>query len=299
MDIVKLSGGSFGCEVRGIDAAALSDADAARLVDLLYAEHVVVVRGQRLAPADYLRYGSRFGEPAGYVRKVVQKDRTIEGFPAIFVVSNSPRTPEQLREDANHWHTDGSFNTVPNNVTMLYTEEAPKAGGETMFTDMAAAYDALSPLEQLLLEGLQVRHYMFAGKPMGDEVMPANPFSEEDKARMKEVVQPIVRPHPATGRKALYAVSGSAICIEGMPRERSDAILAHLKTHATQARFRQQAKGDPGDIVIWDNWATMHRARPMSYTEAEGQRRRLLRISTRGEPPHLAQRRAAALPTTL
>jgi len=127
---------------------------------------------------------------------------------------------------------------------------------------------------------------------MGDEVMPANPFSEEDKARMQEVLQPIVRAHPATGRKALYAVSGSAICIEGMPRERNDAILAHLKTHATLERFRRQCKGELGDILIWDNWATMHRARPMTYTDEDGQRRRLLRISTRGTPPHLQRARS-------
>ena len=262
MEVSKLAGGSFGCEVRGIDVQALSEAEAARLVELLYAEHVLVVRGQQLEPAEYVRFGSRFGEPAGYVRKAVRNDRTVEGFPTVFIVANSPRTPQQLREDANHWHTDGSFNPEPNNVTMLYTVEAPRVGGETMFADMAVAYDALSPLEKLLLEGLPVRHYMFAGKPMGDEVMPANPFSEEDKARMQEVLQPIVRAHPATGRKALYAVSGSAICIEGMPRERNDAILAHLKTHATLERFSRQCKGELGDILIWDNWATMHRARP-------------------------------------
>jgi taurine dioxygenase len=274
--------GTFGAFVDQIDLTRpLDTADTRRLVDSLYQHHILVVRGQSgLSSADYLRFGQLWGEPIKFYRP----HHRDQGFPELIVIHNSPDTPEPQRDGAMHWHADSSYEPVPASVTMLLAIEAPLVGNETLFADMAAAWDALPEAMKARIENLQVRHQT-SGRKM-QPTMLAGEKRGYDAAGpdMPEVIQPLVLAHPATGRKGLYAISGSTIGIVGMEDGEAIALLKELKQFALQQRFIQSARAEPGSIVIWDNFAVLHCATPTEYSKEDGKRRLLHRISTRGLP---------------
>lgn len=279
---VKQLNGPFGAQIEAVDLARETDADTVRqIVDLLHQNHVVLVRNQRLSKAEYARFGRQWGDPILFFR---ESHRNAE-FPELIEIKNSPDTPERMRDGAMHWHSDSSYQKLPASVTMLYAIEAPQAGGDTLFVDMAAAYDALPDETRERIEDLQVNHFLTAGKMLeGEKIGGGGMISEEEKKRVEPPIHPLVIRHPVTGRKALYAVSGSAYGIVGMSENEGEALLLELKRHAIQERFRLKVKAEVGDILIWDNFATMHSATALEYSAAEGKRRLLYRISTTGLP---------------
>lgn len=277
--------GPFGVEVTGLDLSQVLDEGVVKqLVDLLYEHRILVIRDQKLSPADYVRFGHHWGDPIEFF---LPTHRDPE-HPEMIRISNSPDTPLSQRDGAAHWHTDSSYETVPASVTMLYAAEAPEVGGETMFIDMAAAHDALPPSQQAELSDIQVRHMVVGGKSLklDNEKVGGEETEEVRRQREKESpLHPLVRRHPVTDRAALYAVSGSAYGIEGQSEEEGAELLTKLKTHAVQERFRQRVKACTGDVLIWDNLSTLHSATPLEYSDAPGKRRLLYRISTRNLPP--------------
>jgi taurine dioxygenase len=274
--------GPFGAAVEGLDlGAGLADDEMRMLVDLLCRHRFLLIRGQKLNKAQYAAFGRRWGEPLPFF---IPSHRDPEQ-PELIHVRNSPAVPENQRDGAAHWHTDSSYETVPASVTMLYAVEAPALGGETLFADMVAAWNALPEAERAALRGLQVRHMVIGGKAMGGEKIGGNRHDEEvRRQREKEMpLHPLVRRHPLAGHEALYAISGSACGIEGMGAAEGEALLARLKAHATQPRFVQACKARVGDILLWDNFSTLHSATPLEYSDEDGKRRLLYRISTRGQ----------------
>lgn len=288
---VKRLPGPFGAEVSNVDVARDCDASTIhRLVDLLAEQHILIIHDQKLSKAEYAAFGRHFGTPLPFF---IESHRDKE-YPDLIRISNAANTPATQRDGAAHWHTDSSYETVPASVTMLYALEAPDEGGATLFTDMAAAYDALPEETRRRIDGMRVKHMVVGGKAIGDEKVGASHNTEEvRRKREKEMpVHPLVLPHPITGRKALYAISGSAYGIEGMPDEEGLALLTELKLHALQERFRQSYKAVANDILIWDDLATLHSATPLEYSDEPGKRRMLYRISTTGLPPVYADRAA-------
>lgn len=274
--------GPFGAFVDQLDLTRPLDyAETRQLVDGLFEHHILVVRGQAgLGSPDYLRFGQLWGEPISFYRP----HHRDQGFPELIVIHNSPSTPEAQRDGAMHWHADSSYEPVPASVTMLLAIEAPLVGNETLFADMAAAWDALPEAMKARIEGLQVRHQT-SGRKMQPTLLPGEKRGYDAAGpAMPEVIQPLVLAHPATGRKGLYAVSGSTIGIVGMEDEAAIALLKELKQFALQPQFIQRARAEPGSIVIWDNFAVLHSATPTEYSDEEGKRRLLHRISTRGLP---------------
>jgi taurine dioxygenase len=137
----------------------------------------------------------------------------------------------------------------------------PSKGGQTLFADMYAAYDDLPDAMKRRIEPMIVLHH-YGNRDDLDEVSrtAASKLSDDQKQKMNWVRHKLVRTHYGTGRKALYSVSGSSFEIEGMPRDEAVALLDELKAHALQEKYRYSHTYEVGDVVLWDDLATLHSA---------------------------------------
>jgi taurine dioxygenase len=191
-----------------------------------------------------------------------------------------------VRNGAVAWHTDGGYIEDPTTVTMLYAVRVPKAGGETLVADMAAAYDALEAPDRIEADRL-VAYHLYGGGAVDDDERPASPMTPEARRAARDVAKPVVLAHPVTGRRALYAMAQTPFRIEGKSEAEGAAILARLKAHATQETFVYEHRYEVGDILIFDTLSTLHRAKAEIGTaaSAEADNARLLwRLSAKGLP---------------
>ncbi len=178
------------------------------------------------------------------------------------------------------WHSDSSFKAVPAKYSLLHARSIPSKGGNTEFADMRAAYDALDQETKDLIEPLICQHsQMFSRAKLG-----FSDFTGEERERFKPVLQRLVRVHPSSGRKSLY-LSSHAGTIVGWTEPEAKALLLDLTEAATQREFVYSHKWRVGDLVMWDNRATMHRARPFPHDEPRDVRRTTLM----GDGPTVAQ----------
>jgi taurine dioxygenase len=269
----------FGAEASGIDLAQpLSQAAFEDIERLFFASQVLALRGQRLTPAQFVAFARRFGPPEPHVIDQFHHPEDSN----ILILSNRRRDgrPVGLADAGSYFHTDYSYLQVPARATMLYSLEVPKVGGNTLFADQYAAYDGLSEAMKKRIEALVGIHH-YGNRKVADEMSrtAASPLTDEQKAKMPLITHPIVRPHPVTGRKALYAVSGSSYGIVGMPCDEALALLDELAAHATQAKYVHSYPYAVGDIVIWDNASLLHSA---TLTDPEDPRT-LWRITVKEE----------------
>ncbi|HEY7601661.1 MAG TPA: TauD/TfdA family dioxygenase [Methylomirabilota bacterium] len=169
------------------------------------------------------------------------------------------------------WHTDASFQDPAGRYSMLSAKVVPPAGAETEYADMRSAYDALPAATKARLEGLRVHHSIaHSRETLGFE------FSPEESARLRGAVHPLVRTIPRSGRRSLYLASHASRVV-GWSVPEGRLLLRDLTEHATQPEFVYRHAWRVGDLVIWDNRATMHRARPFDdFTH----RRELRRVTT-------------------
>jgi alpha-ketoglutarate-dependent 2,4-dichlorophenoxyacetate dioxygenase len=169
------------------------------------------------------------------------------------------------------WHTDASFQDPPGRYSMLSARVVPPVRADTEFADMRAAYDALDAPTKTRLEGLRVHHSIaYSRQTLGFE------FAEEEQAKLQGAVHPLVRTIPRSGRRSLYVASHASRVI-GWPVPEGRLLLRDLIEHATQLEFVYRHEWRVADFVIWDNRATMHRARPFDDTKY---RRELRRVTT-------------------
>jgi taurine dioxygenase len=259
METKTLSPG-FGLEASGIDIAKpMSDDTFADIERTFFAGQVLVLRDQKLTPAQFVAFARRFGPPEPHV--IDQFHHPAD--PNILILSNRRKDgqPVGLADAGTYFHTDYSYLQVPARATMLYSIEVPKTGGNTLFANQYAAYDGLpETMKQRIAPMIAVHHY--GNRKVEDEMsrVAASPLTDEQKAKMPLITHPIVRPHPVTGRKALYAVSGSSYGIVGMPDDEAVALLDELAAHATQPKYRLSYAYRVGDVVIWDNASLLHSA---------------------------------------
>ena len=259
LDTRPLSPG-FGLEASGIDLSQpLSDTAFADLEPTFFAGQVLVLRNQSLTPAQYVAFARRFGPPEPHV--IDQFHHPAD--PNILILSNRKKDgqPIGLADAGTYFHTDYSYLQVPARATMLYSIEVPRSGGHTLFANQYAAYDELPESMKRRIEGLVAIHH-YGNRKVPDEMSrtAASPLTSEQKAKMPLITHPIVRPHPVTGRKALYAVSGSSYGIVGMREDEAVALLDELAEHATQPKYVYSLAYRLGDIVIWDNASLLHSA---------------------------------------
>jgi taurine dioxygenase len=257
---VKSLSVAFGGETADVDLSApLSHEAFAELEAAFFAAQVLVLRGQSITPAQYVAFACRFGPPEPHV--IDQFHHPVD--PNILILSNRTKhgRPLGLADAGSYYHTDYSYLQVPARATMLYSIEVPKVGGNTLFANQYAAYDGLSDaMKRRVAKLVGVHHY--GNRKVADEMCrtAASPLTDAQKAKLPLITHPIVRAHPVTGRKALYAVSGSSYGIVGMPQDAALALLEELATHATQPKFLLDYAYRPGDVVIWDNASLLHSA---------------------------------------
>ena len=264
--------------VTGLDLNRPADAATqAALREALNRNLVLCIRGQKLAPPAFRDAMARFGTPM--LRKQLA---STEECAEVNVISSEDRDVlgdgKKLVNGAS-WHTDDSFMREPCSLTMLYGVIVPSRGGDTQFVNMHAAYEALSPGMKARIEGLQVIHKYQSSRQ-------TNKVSKRPDAEMKampEATHPLVRTHPETGRKALYLNANRMEQVVGMDRAESDALLDTLIAHAIEPRFQYRHVWRQGDIVIWDNRATMHKA---NADYPEGERRVMHRVIVAGDAPY-------------
>jgi taurine dioxygenase len=250
----------FGVETADIDLSLpLSDAVFGQLEQAFYANQVLALRGQRITAAQFAAFAGRIGPPQPHVIDQFHHPED----PNILILSNVKRDgkPTGLQDAGSYFHTDYSYLAVPARATTLYSRVVPKVGGDTLFANQLAAYDDLpAAMKQRIDPLLAIHHY--GNRHDVDEASrtAASRLSDEQKATMPLITHRIARPHPVTGRKALYAVSGSSFGIVGMPDDEARDLLDELAAHSTQPKYQLRFRYGVGDIVLWDNAALLHSA---------------------------------------
>lgn len=277
--------GPFGIAVAGLALADATNDQFDALAELLYANHILVIRGQDLSPEKYIAFGRRWGELVPYF----QTRWTLPGHPDILMITNEA-VPGRALPPAENWHADGTYLDRPHSVTMLYGREAPSEGGETWFAGTALAYDALDSADRARFDGLKVLHMKNGGDRLAlpEEHERAlsldSQTTEEERANLRAVTHPLVLRHPVTGRPALYCSTTTAYGIEGMTEDAAIDLLLEVKRHVLKPQFRQSHKTLPGEVLLWDNHAVLHKAAPTPLSNADGERRILHRITVNGLP---------------
>jgi alpha-ketoglutarate-dependent 2,4-dichlorophenoxyacetate dioxygenase len=241
---------------------------------------VLVFHDQKFTDAEQLAFAQRFDGQlhAKTGISVLQKSRL--GNEALTDISNLDEDGEIMQSGDRRrmyslgnrlWHTDASFQDPPGRYSMLHARVVPEVSADTEYADMRAAYDALSDEMKERLEGLMVHHSIaYSRMTLGFE------FSPEEAERLAGAVHPLVRTIPGSGRKSLYLASHASTIID-WPVPEARLLLRDLVEHATQPQFCYRHSWQVGDLVIWDNRATMHRG--IAYDDTK-YRRELRRVTS-------------------
>ena len=259
MESRKLSSG-FGVEVHGVDLSRPLPAPVFQeLWNLFFENQVLVVKSQNLKAKEFLAFARCFGKPEPHVIDQFHHPEHAD----ILILSNVVKDgrPTGLADAGTYFHTDYSYLEVPARATMLYSIQVPKNGGDTLFANQYAAYEDLPKEAKAKIQNLVALHH-YGNRDDQDKSSRtvASVLTEEQEEKVTWVRHRVARPHPVTGRTALYSISGSSFGIEGMLREDAVALLDELKVHSTQEKYQLRLKYGVGDVVIWDNASLLHSA---------------------------------------
>ncbi len=274
LHIAPLSG-VVGAEVSGVDLATeLDQATFASIHRAFIEHHVLVFRDQDLTPEQQMAFGRRFGE--------LDTHPFVEGSAAHSEVLDIITEPDDTINFGGGWHCDVTFLPEPDMGSILYAVQVPPVGGDTLFANQIAAYEALSETMQSMLAGLQATHsaerqYGAGGYSTQSKAM----TTTEARAAAFTVDHPVVRTHPESNKLALYVNAGFTTHIRGLKREESAALLDLLLTHAVKEKFTCRVQWRPGSVVLWDNRAVQHYA----LHDYAGERRHMRRITVKGDRP--------------
>lgn len=273
--------GALGAEISGVDLSQpVPDETFAEIRSALHNHQVIFFRDQQLTPDQHKAFSARFGDLLE-----VPFVRALEGHAEILPVMKG-KAEQTKRNFGGAWHTDMSYAEIPPLGSALYARVIPPYGGDTMWASMYHAYDALSDGLKLVLDKLRavhspVRSYGARGAVVnnGD---PAHKMDvrTDDRAN-SEVLHPVVRVHPATGRKALYVNSTYTMRFEGMTEEESAPLLQYLYAHAARPEFTCRFRWTRGALAMWDNRCTQH----LAMNDYDGFDRELHRTTIAGDRP--------------
>lgn len=284
LDVRPLSG-TIGAEIRGVDLREPLDAGTvAAIRDQWLGYKVVFFPDQHLEPHQLVALGRSFGE---LTRAHPVVPGLIAEHPEVLVLdshinrSRSEYADVRKRNRAEGWHSDVTFMPTPPNGSFLSAKLVPEAGGDTLWADTQAAYEALSePLRQLVDQLTAVHD----GNPTFGGFLAAGfsiDWDDRQLDRLDPVEHPVVRTHPETGRRALFVNPGFTSHIAGVPRYESEGLLQLLFAHITSPEYVVRYKWRAGDVAFWDNRSTLHYA-TNDYGEAH---RIMQRVTLRGERP--------------
>lgn len=270
-------GTTFGAVVEGVDFDDLNEDATQRIHDLLLEHQVIFFRECHITREQQETLARAFGTPSVYpVTRAVNPDG--EDLPFMSEICDSKDDPP----NADGWHTDITWISEPPKIGILSAIEIPETGGDTLWADIYHAYDALSPKMQEICESLKIMHKISpvilnaAYNRGGDEAVS---FIRE---HFPPVSHPLVRTHPETGRKALFVAGNFMIAVEGMSDEESKMFLDWLNSYISNPNFHLRWSWTEGDLAIWDERCTNHRALSNHYP----QNRRMRRCTVDGDAPY-------------
>jgi alpha-ketoglutarate-dependent 2,4-dichlorophenoxyacetate dioxygenase len=277
-------------EVGPVELRSVHDAETLAEIRAGMDEYAVLIfRQQSFTDAEQLAFAQRLDGRLhqGTGSRVIAKNRL--GNEALSDISNLDADGEIMKADDRRrqytlgnrlWHTDASFQNPAGRYSMLHARVVPPVPADTEFADMRAAYDALSAETKAELEGLRAHHSIAHSRQiLGFE------FSPNEQDQLKGAIHPLVRTIPRSRRRSLYLASHQSRIVD-WPIAEGRLLLRDLTEHATQPEFVHRHAWRVGDLVIWDNRATMHRARPFDDAQY---RRELRRVTTLDiEQPALA-----------
>lgn len=265
MRVTRL-GKHLGARIDGADLSRqLDEAGFKAIEDAFHAHGVIAISDQRLDEDALIAFSRRLGE----LEVNVSSSFHHPAYPHINILSNKKRadgTPMGSPDAGQGWHADMSYNPVPARASILYALEVPMRRGEplgdTLFASMGAAYDVLDPELRERLERLRAVHHFakFYDYMIRDKASPRPPLTAQQKATKPPVAHPMVLRHPHTGRKCLYCDPGYTVRVLGLAEAESDALLRRLFAFQTQDAFLYRHRWRVGDVLIWDNIATIHMA---------------------------------------
>ena len=273
LDVRPLSG-ALGAEILGIDLAHDFGDETVAAIRAAWLEHLVIFfRQQTLSPAQFLKLASRFGEPVEYPFV-----KGLEGFPQITPVI---KLEHEKINFGGLWHSDTAYLERPPMATMLIARETPPRGGDTLFANMYRAYDTLSEGMRRMLDGLVVVTSSAKADVTRTREDRVRDSAKHDARQEYVAEHPVVRTHPETGRKALYANGGHALRFRDMTVEESAPLLSYLFSHATRPEFTCRFRWEVGSIALWDNRCTQHNP----VNDYYGFRRVMHRVTLKGDVP--------------
>jgi taurine dioxygenase len=248
----------LGARVIGLDPAADISPQAFAALYRAFLQHKVLVFAPLdLPPAAQVAFARRFGEVQVHVMSVYHAD----GFPELYRLSN---LDEQGHPNGKHpdkgtmsWHTDGSWQRLTGQATIIYGEQVPPQGGETHFCDMAGAYERLDAGWKRRIAGLRAVHNLDFSRTRRHA---EDPLSEAQRLAKPPVDHPVVRVHPDTKRRCLY-LGDHAESIVGLPYDEGRALIEELNALAVaHADLRYEHRWQPHELIVWDNRSLLHRA---------------------------------------
>jgi taurine dioxygenase len=236
----------IGAEISGADLAQpLSNRQMDEIHRALAENSVIFFRDQHMTQDQHLAFGRNFGElhlhPAA---------PHAPGHPELMIIHADKDSP---RANGEGWHSDVSCDTEPPMGSILYIQQTPPKGGDTLFASMYAAYESLSDRMKAYLEGLIAVHD-------GEDAYRGTYKNGQEKAVYPRAEHPVIRTHPVTGKKALYVNRGFTRRILGLPRDESAAVLQYLYGHAENPLFQCRFRWQPNSVAFWDNRCVQHRA---------------------------------------
>ncbi|MFO1080667.1 MAG: TauD/TfdA family dioxygenase [Reyranellaceae bacterium] len=253
-EIVPLNA-PLGARIEGLDRSTADNGETAALLQRALAEHLLVVLpGNPMTPAETLRVAEAFGTPQ---KQLLRYKRSGEVPQVSVMVSTlmADGSTDKTAIRAEDWHTDDSYFARPAKATLLHAIEIPSRGGATWFCNMHSVYEALPQETRGRLDGLRAVHAYDTARARNRP----SARTAQEVAETPDVEHPLVRTHPQTGRKALYLNFNRLDRIVGLERAESDRLLDELAEEARKPQHHFGHRWTAGDVVVWDNRATMHR----------------------------------------
>ncbi len=277
LEIVS-SKGALGARIEGLDRTNANEPELAATLNRALAEHLlVVVPGDPMTPAQTRDFAAAFGRPQTQLLRY-KRSGDVPEVSVMVSTMMTDGTTDKTALRAEDWHTDDSYFAIPAKATLLHSIEIPSHGGSTWFCNMHSVYEALPEATKKRIDGKRAIHGYDTPRARNRP----SPRTPAEIAETPDVEHPLVRTHPETGRKALYLNPNRLDRIVGMERAESDALLDELADEARKPRHHFGHVWERGDIVVWDNRATMHR---VMIDYPVGEMRIMQRVLIEGDRP--------------
>ncbi len=273
---------AIGAEVLGVDLSQpMDDATFEQIHNAILEDALVLFRDQDITIPQHMDFAKRFGELEIHT---VPEDAHPD-YPEVLVLSNMEKNGKLLgappAPDGGGWHSDYAYRRNPASVSVFHASVAPEIYGDTMFANMYTAYEALPEGQKARIDGLKWRSDRLR---VQRKLYPDKIFSPAELANVHDVSHPIVRTHPVSGRKALYLAMrrASVTAVEGLSELEGISLVEELRDFATASRFVYSHHWKAGDVMVWDNRGSIHRATPWDEQKF---RRHAHRVTVKGDIP--------------